>query len=126
MVPKGFKAFTFPQAKRAGKALEGLTADSLALGDLIHELRKEAYRPSLAPFLLPAARLAQSKLEEVSASVEAMMQDGWIGLSTKNIGEVQPARLEAAGCRDKLKEIVDEHRPADGNGVPLGAMGKAK
>ena len=82
-------------------------------------MEKEAYRPFRAPFLLPAARLAQSKLEEVSASVEAMMQDGWIGLFAKSIGEVQPARLAAAGCRGKLQEIVDEHRPVDGNGVPL-------
>jgi hypothetical protein len=42
VVPKGFKALTFPQAKRAGKALEGLTADSLALGDIINEVEKEA------------------------------------------------------------------------------------
>ena len=116
VVPKGFKALTFPQAKRAGKALEGLTADSLALGDLINEVEKEAYHPFLAPILLPTAKLAQSKLEEVSASVEAMMQDGWIGLFAKSIGEVQPARLAAAGCRGKLQDIVDEHRPVDGNG----------
>ena len=61
VVPKGFKALTHPQAKRAGETLEGLTADSLALGDLISEVEKEAYRPSLAPFLLFAARLAQSQ-----------------------------------------------------------------
>ena len=42
VMPKGFKALTFNQAKRAGEALEGLTADSLALEDLINEVEKEA------------------------------------------------------------------------------------
>lgn len=55
-----------------------------------------------------------------------------IGIVAKNMvvvvvgGEVQPARLAAAGCWGKLQDIVDEHRPADGNGVPLEAMGKPK
>ena len=92
-----------------------VVADSVASGALLD---------LLAPFLLPAARLAQPKLEEVSASVEAMMGDDWIGIFAKNMGEVQPARLAAAGCRGKLQDIVDEHRPMDGNGVPLEAKGK--
>ena len=49
-----------------------------------------------------------------------------MGIFTKSMEEVQPARLAAAGCRGKLQEIVDEHRPVDGNGVPLEAKGKAK
>ena len=70
--------------------------------------------------------MAQGALEEVSASIEVMMGAEWVGIFAGSLGGVQPARLAAARFRDNIQEIVDEHRPVDGNGVPLEAKGKAK
>ena len=126
VLPKGYKALTQPQAKRAAKAIEGLTADSLALGELIGEVGKEGYTLFVPPYLLPQAKVAQGALELVSASLEVMMGDDWVGIFAGNLEEVKPARLAAKGFREKLQEIVDEHRPVDGHGVPLDAKGKAK
>ena len=49
-----------------------------------------------------------------------------MGIIAWNLEEVKPARLAAKGFREKLQEIVDEHRPVGGNGVPLDAKGNAK
>ena len=125
-MPEGYKLLTPAQAKRVAKASEFITSDSLALGELIDELEKEAYASFLPPFLLPKARLQQAALEEVSATLEGIHSVEWVGIFAGSWKEVQPARLAAAGLQDKLKEIVDEHRPLDSNGVPLEAKGKAK
>ena len=76
--------------------------------------------------LLPAVKLRQAALEEVSATLEVMMLDEWVGIFAASFEDVAPARQAAAGVRNKLQEIVDEHRPADAHGVPLDAKGKAK
>ena len=87
-------------------------------------VRKDAYTAFVPPYLLPLARVAQGALEEVSASIEVMMGAGWVGIFAGSLGEVHPARLAGARCWDKIQEIVDEHRPVDGHGVPLDAKGK--
>ena len=124
--PKCYKALTQPQTKRAAKAIEGLTADSLALGELIGEVGKEGYTLFVPPYLLPQAKVAQGALELVSASLEVMMGADWVGIFAGNLEEVKPARLAAKGFMEKLEEIVAEHRPADVDGVPLDAKGNAK
>ena len=69
--------------------------------------------------------MAQGALEEVSASIEVMMAAEWVSIFAGSLEDVKPARLAAVRFREKLQEIVDEHRPVDGNGVPLEAKGKA-
>ena len=125
-VPKGYKPLTPTQAKRVAKASEALTSDSLALGELIDEVEKEAYARFLPPFLLPLAKVQQAALEEASATLDIISSDAWVGMFATSFEDVAPARQAAAGVRNKLQEIVDEHRPADGHGVPLDAKGKAK
>ena len=69
---------------------------------------------------MPAARVHLGALEELTATLEAMMAEEWAGNFAACWKEVQPARQEAAGSRAKLKQLVNEHSPKDE------AKGKAK
>ena len=81
------------------------------------------YVPYLPPFLLPRATVQQAALAEIVASLEGMLVCEWVGRFNDCWNAVSPARLAAAGVRDKLQETVDEYRPSDVHGVPLDAKG---